>query len=112
MKKKCLVLSLVLSMFLSSSVYAKASNNSIPINPIISSTTEIDMNVSPLFMYTYTKTVVKYHSDRYHIPETIDYSEYDSLYGWCYGTLTLQSIVKTSNGYDVTYTGTMYASVN
>lgn len=105
-KTKFLIFTLLFSIFITTGVYA--SESVITTNP---NTNVLDTNneVSPYFMYTYSKTVVKYYTSINSVPESITYSEYLTGYGWCYGTLHLQKVVKSGSGYNATFTGTMYA---
>lgn len=63
--------------------------------------------------YSYEKTVIKNYLFMEDIPESINYSEYNSGMGvTCSGTLNLQDITVQSNGtYKVTFKGTIGAYI-
>lgn len=105
MKKKIVILSLILTMIIPNTVYA-ASNSSSTTNTIVS---ETNADISPYWMYTYSKTVVNYYSSISNVPEELHYTEYREGYGWCTGILSLQSVVVKGSGYNATFVGTMYA---
>lgn len=108
MKKRIVILSLTLAMLIPNTVFA--AEETISATDVVNAIeTEADISVSPRFMYTYTKTVVNYYSSFQDIPEEITYSEYLDGFGWCHGTLKLQSVEKAGSGYNATYSGTMYA---
>ncbi|WMJ85661.1 hypothetical protein [Anaerocolumna sp. MB42-C2] len=63
--------------------------------------------------YSYTKTITKKYASMDDIPESIEYSEYNSgVDAECSGTLKLKSVTPQSNGlYKVVFSGTIGAYV-
>lgn len=57
-----------------------------------------------VYSHSYTKTVTKYYNGD--IPQTIDYSEYNSGFHATFsGTLTIQSVRRSNDGVYATYSG-------
>jgi len=91
------------SMMLGTTVFA-ADSNSTPIKAIVNSS----IIASPNVMMTKSKTVYKTYSSLSKIPESIYYTEYDSV--WWSGTLILDTAVNTGSSYSCKYVGTLHAS--
>lgn len=68
-----------------------------------------DVNQSPKIIISYSKTVVKYYSSYYSVPQSISYSEYN--YGtWFSGTLYLTGVTENGSGWNATFKGTLYGN--
>ncbi|QHQ60095.1 hypothetical protein Ana3638_04270 [Anaerocolumna sedimenticola] len=63
--------------------------------------------------YSYTKTITKTYASLYDVPDSIEYSEYNSgVDAECSGTLNLKYTMLQSNGtYKATFVGTIGAYV-
>ena len=58
-----------------------------------------------------TATVTKYYTNTAQIPDSIYFTDYHPTWGNRWGTLYLQSIVPSGNGYRATYYGSMSAQL-
>lgn len=58
-----------------------------------------------------TATVTKYYTNLSQIPDSIYFTDYHPTWGNRWGTLYLQSIVPSGNGYQATYYGSMSAQL-
>lgn len=63
--------------------------------------------------YSYTKTITEYYDSLYDVPDSIEYSEYNSgVDAECSGTLKLKSTTLQSNGLiKATFSGTIGAYI-
>jgi hypothetical protein len=102
MKRK-LALLIVLTIILSTTIVPAYAQET-------STITISDQDNSSKIVVSYKKTITKYYSDYYSIPQSIYYEEYKDG-TWFSGTLFLVSTQVSGNGWLATFTGTLQGNM-